>query len=219
MGADLAISGLLASPMTALTPPRGQSDGRMFMAMELLDGPSLAELISRGERFPLDQCLHVMEQLAQVVEEIHAKGVLHRDLKPENVIVIERDGDPHFVKLLDFGLARTQSLTRLTQSGIIVGALSYLPPEQITEQRFNDASDIYSLGVIFYELLTGQPAFPGSTLVDVIKQILDIDPVPPSRYRKEIPPEPEALVIAMMSKRPQHRPDDGSVRQALKALV
>jgi serine/threonine-protein kinase len=141
--------------------------------------------------------------------------VLHRDLKPENVVMIEREGDPHYVKLLDFGLARTQSLTRLTQSGMFVGTLGYLAPEQITEQKYSTASDIYALGVISYELLTRQPAFPGDTPVDIIKQILEASPVPPQDYRPEISDALNDLILSMMEKDPAARPDGATIAELL----
>jgi len=213
---EAAIVDQLDHPHIVAVHDRGEHDGRLFMAMELLEGPSLAEIIhDDSAALSVPGCRHIMRQLIDVVMQIHLKGVLHRDLKPENVIVIEREGDPHYVKLLDFGLARTQSLTRLTQSGMIVGTIAYLAPEQITEQRYSTASDIYALGVIFYELLTRQPAFPGDTPVDIIKQILEASPVPPQDYRPEISDALNDVILSMMEKDPAARPDGAAIAELL----
>jgi len=208
---EAAVVDQLDHPHIVRVHERGEDSGRLYIAMELLEGPSLAELIRRGQRLALPAALHVMRQLAAVVAAIHAKGVLHRDLKPANVILVEREGDPSFVKLLDFGLARSQSLTRLTETGAILGTIAYLPPEQITEQRFTAASDVYALGVVFYELLTLCPAFPGGTPVEVIQQILRGEVVPPTRLRPDLPVELERLLLEMMATDPAARPGDGEV--------
>lgn len=216
---EAAIIDQLDDPHVVRVHERGEHDGRLFMAMELLDGRSLADLIAAPEPVPVAEALHILGQLTETVFRLHAKGILHRDLKPENVLLVQQDGDPTFVKLLDFGLARTQSLTRLTQTGMVVGTIGYLAPELITEQLFSPASDLYSLGVIGYELLTGQSAFPGSTPVEVIKQILDVEPVPPVSYRSEIGQELSQLILGMMAKGPEDRPPEELVRDRIAELV
>jgi len=215
---EAAIVDQLAHPHIVAVHERGEHEGQLFMAMELLEGPSLAELIRQATRLSLANCLHIMAQLVEVVSRLHDKGVLHRDLKPENVMLVDQNDDPYFVKLLDFGLARTQSLTHLTETGMIVGTIGYLPPEQITEQRCTAAGDIWALGVIFYELLTLQPPFPGDTPVDVIKQILDVTPVPPSRFYPEAAGDVDQLVSEMMDKNPGNRPDEAMLVERLTAL-
>ncbi len=216
---EAAVIDQLDHPHIVRVHERGDDSGRLFIAMELLEGPSLAGLVQRSERLPLAQALHILRQLAEVVAAIHAKGVLHRDLKPANVVLVERDGDPHFVKLLDFGLARSQSLTRLTETGAILGTLAYLPPEQVTEQRFTAASDVYALGAVAYEVLTGLPAFPGGTPVEVIQQILRGEVVPPRQLRPEIPEDLERLVLSMLATDPAARPSDAEVVARLTALA
>ena len=151
---EAAIVDQLHHPNIVRIFERGEHDGRLFIAMELLDGPSLADVIGRGEVVPVPDCLDVMAQLADALAKIHSKGIVHRDLKPENVVLVEADGRKNVVKLLDFGLATTHSLTRLTQTGMILGTISYLSPEQITDRSVTAASDLYSLGVVAYELLT-----------------------------------------------------------------
>ncbi|MEN8164872.1 MAG: protein kinase, partial [Acidobacteriota bacterium] len=213
---EAAVIDQLDHPHIVAVHERGEHDGRLFMAMELLEGQSLAETINDpSAELSIPCCRHIMTQLIDVVSQIHLKGVLHRDLKPENILLVEREGDPYFVKLLDFGLARTQTLTRLTRTGLIVGTLGYMAPEQITEQACSTAGDIYALGVIFYELLTRQPAFPGDTPVEIIKQILETSPVSPRQYRPEIGDALNELVLSMMAKDPAARPEGAAIAEVL----
>jgi len=190
---------------------RGEYNQQLFIAMELLEGQSLAERIQKGEHIPLDDCLKIMNQLIDTIAGVHAKGIIHRDLKPENIVLIEKGGDKNFVKLLDFGLARSESFTRLTETGEILGTINYLPPERITRQEYSAASDIYSLGVVFYEMLTLEKPFPGEAPIDIIKQILEKDPIEPNKFRPEIPGKLNDLILQMMSKEPDMRPNENAL--------
>jgi tetratricopeptide (TPR) repeat protein/tRNA A-37 threonylcarbamoyl transferase component Bud32 len=216
---EAAVVDQLDHPHIVTVHERGEHDGRLFMAMELLDGVTLADRIAGGERLEVVDCLRVMMQLADVVAELHARGVVHRDLKPDNVLLIDREGDPFFVKLLDFGLARSQSLTRLTETGMIVGTIGYLAPEQITDQISTPASDVYALGVVMYEMLTRQPPFPGDSPVVVIRQILEEEPVRPTSLRSDIGGDLDALVQAMMAKDPAVRPSAKAVVETAGDLL
>jgi serine/threonine-protein kinase len=188
---------------------RGEHDGKLFIAMELLNGPSLADVIRRGEVVSVPDCVDIMSQLADALAKIHSKGIVHRDLKPENVVLVEADGRRNVVKLLDFGLATTHSLTRLTQTGMILGTISYLSPEQITDRSVTAASDLYSLGVVAYELLTFQKPFPGETPADIIKQILDREPSAPVGLRLDIPGRlDDASLVARLEELRRTRPAD-----------
>lgn len=216
---EAAVIDQLHHPNVVRVHERGEHDGRLFMAMELLSGPSLADLLAEHGRMPLADCGHVMVQLADVVACMHAKGVVHRDLKPANVVVVESDGDPLFVKLLDFGLARTESLTRMTATGVIVGTIAYLPPEQITDQRCAPAGDVYSLGVTFYELLTAVHPFAGDSAAAVIRSILDGLAVHPAELRPEIGPDLDELVVAMTGRDEGDRPAAGEVLARLREIA
>jgi serine/threonine protein kinase len=197
---------------------RGEYDQRLFIAMEWLEGRSLAQVIRHGERLPVKDGLAIVRQLGEALAKIHSRGIVHRDVKPENVMLVERDSDPHFVKLLDFDVAKSGSLTQLTQTGMILGTLAYLAPEQITRQASSTASDVYSLGVVAYETLTGEQPFFASAPVDVIRQILSKEPIPPAYLRPEVPPDLDALILELLSKEPQGRPSDEALLGRLAAL-
>ena len=198
---------------------RGEYNQNLFIAMELLEGQSLAEIIQTGNPIPLPDCLHIMEQLVQTMVKVHAKGIIHRDLKPENIILIKKDEENYFVKLLDFGLAKNQTLTRLTESGEILGTINYLPPERITRQEFSPASDVYSLGVVFYEMLTLEKPFMGEVPIDIIKQILEKQPLEPAAFRPDIPAELSTFVLRMMDKEPANRPGEETLLKTLSNFL
>lgn len=195
---------------------RSEHNQQLYIAMEMLDGPSLAQLIEKGEHLRIRDCLVIMNQLILTIHRIHAKGIIHRDLKPDNIIVIDKDGNKNFVKLLDFGLARGQNLSSLTGTGEIIGTINYLPPEQISSQEFTTAGDVYSLGVVFYELVTLEKPFIGEFPVDIIKQILDKDPIQPIKLRPELSPRIDRLITQMLEKHPDQRPSEQEILKILE---
>lgn len=197
---------------------RGESDRHLFIAMEMLHGRSLAEIIGNNERIPLNHCFSLMSQLVDAVAKIHSRGIVHRDLKPENIMIVDSEEKGPAAKLLDFGLAKTHSLTRLTETGEILGTINYLPPERISHQDFSAAGDIYSLGVVFYEMVTVEKPFLGETPIDIIKQILEKDPVEPSRFRPELPGALSILIMGMMNKVPEKRPTEKMVLNEIAAI-
>jgi len=203
---EAAIIDQLDHPNIVKVIERGESKQNLFIAMEYLQGITLTEKITADERLHIKEALHIMIQIADALAKIHSKNIIHRDLKPDNIMLIEKKGDPNFVKLLDFGLARTQYQTRLTQTGIVIGTISYISPEQISGKRSCAASDIYALGTIFYEMLTGDKPFMGETTTDIMKQILEKNPVEPIRCRDDIPRELNQLVMRMLGKEIKSRP-------------
>lgn len=150
--------------------------GQLFMAMELLGGRSLFTLIREDERMALGRALHLFEQVVGAVAEAHKLGIVHRDLKPENIQIDEVAGDPDFAKVLDFGIAKImhgggegeERLKALTMAGAIFGTPHYMSPEQVHGLKIDHRTDIYSLGIILFELLTGEPPFDGSTPMAVM---------------------------------------------------
>jgi tetratricopeptide (TPR) repeat protein len=197
---------------------RGEYNQQLFIAMEFLQGQSLADLIQKGENIPITDGLNIMRQLVNALAKVHSKGIIHRDLKPENILLIEKKENKYFVKLLDFGLAKSQSLTRLTETGQILGTVNYLPPEQITHQEVSLASDIYALGVVFYEMLTLEKPFLGDYTIDIIKQIIEKEPIEPCKLRSEIPAELNDLILKMLSKKIEARPTEEMVLASIEYL-
>jgi tetratricopeptide (TPR) repeat protein/tRNA A-37 threonylcarbamoyl transferase component Bud32 len=195
---------------------RGEYDEKLFIVMEYVEGRTLAEKIETGGIIPLYDCLHIMRQITAALTFIHRANIIHRDLKPENIMITEKDGDKNVVKLLDFGLSKMKFQSRITMSGMLVGTASYMAPEQITELESSPASDVFNLGLIFYEMLTGRVAFPGDSLSGIEKQILYTTPAAPGVLRPGIPGGLNDLIMQMLSKNPDHRP---SVETVLTRLI
>jgi len=185
---------------------RGEYEDHLYIVMELLDGKTLSELIKEEGTLPIGTVLSIMEQVMDALVKIHRKKVIHRDLKPENIMIIKTLENPHFVKLLDFGLAKTKAFSRLTKPGIVLGTIFYLSPEQIIGSEITPASDVYSMGIICCEMLTGQKPFTAETEDSIISQILNNEPFQPSRFRPDIPAKFNQLVMKMISKNPKDRP-------------
>ncbi len=150
-------------------------DGYLFMAMELLGGRSLFSLLREEKRIALPRALHIMEQVCGAVSEAHKMGIVHRDLKPENIQIDEVANDPDYAKVLDFGIAKiihgdgeTMGGKTLTMAGAIFGTPHYMSPEQVHGLRVDHRTDVYSLGIILYEILTGVPPFDGATPMAVM---------------------------------------------------
>jgi ligand-binding sensor domain-containing protein/tRNA A-37 threonylcarbamoyl transferase component Bud32 len=198
---------------------RGEMDDCWYIAMELLRGESLALLIKRDGRMPVAEALDIMLQIADALQAIHAQNIVHRDLKPENIMVSERRGRRHFVKLLDFGLAITPAQSRLTMSGVVMGTIRYLPPERISDGTSSPAGDIYSAGIILYEMLTGSKPFWSEATGEVIHRILKTYPLPPREISREVPGELNALIMAMIDKDPALRPVLAAIQGELQRLA
>jgi ligand-binding sensor domain-containing protein/tRNA A-37 threonylcarbamoyl transferase component Bud32 len=203
---EAAIIDQLAHPNVVKIIERGEYGNRLFIAMEYLEGKLLSDCIKSEIRLPVDESVEIMKQLMGALAWIHEKGVLHRDLKPENVMLVQRAGTKNFVKLLDFGLAKTENLARLTQSGVLIGTINYLSPEYVKGKGFSQASDVYALGVIFYEMITGEKPFKGETTLEIMKKIIGKAPKEPREYCQELSPALNQLIMEMMAKKPDDRP-------------
>jgi serine/threonine-protein kinase len=184
----------------------GEHDGQPYFTMELVEGGSLAEKL-QGTPQPARQAAALLAMLAATMHVAHRGGIVHRDLKPANILLTP-DGAP---KISDFGLARRlHEGTTLTQSGIPVGTPSYMAPEQAQGQAhaIGPAVDVYALGAILYELLTGRPPFQGETAASTIHQVITQDPVPPSRLNFQVPGDLETICLKCLQKPPQQRYED-----------
>lgn len=215
---EAALIDQLSHPNIVRVMERGESEGNLYIAMELLDGQTLAHFLSTHEDFDLPVCLKIMIQMADALTEIHKRGIVHRDLKPENIMIVHTEENPMMVKLLDFGLARLQSLTRLTRTGMIMGTIYYVAPEQLSGARVSSASDVYSLGVIFYQVLTREKPFSGDTAFAIARQIFRKDPEDIHKIRPEIPPSLNTLVKTMIAKDPSKRPAAAAALSRLKDI-
>jgi serine/threonine-protein kinase len=180
----------------------GEHQGQPFFTMKLVEGTSLAQQITP---FTTDQraAAQLLASVARAVHHAHQRGILHRDLKPANIL-IDGNGEPH---VTDFGLAkRVEGEGRLTQTGAIVGTPSYMPPEQARgDKGLTTTIDVYSLGAILYEVLTGEPPFRGATPLDTIRQVLDKEPEAPRKLRPRIDRDLETICQKCLDKEPQRR--------------
>jgi ligand-binding sensor domain-containing protein/tRNA A-37 threonylcarbamoyl transferase component Bud32 len=196
---------------------RGEINRQLYMIMELLDGITLAEKINQGPVQNPDDVWGILSQIAGALAELHQQDILHRDLKPENIMLLH----PNLVtvKLLDFGLALHQpSATRLTASGQIIGTLPYMSPELISGHQVTFSTDIYSLGVIIYELLTGKKPFHGNTSIELFRSILGNNPPLIDTLRRDIPCPMNSIIMAMLSKDPINRPTANDIIQTIITL-
>jgi hypothetical protein len=196
----------------------GQEDESHYLILEFVDGPNLSGLISSqpGARCDAATTLRIGSQVCQALEYAHSHGILHRDIKPEN-IMITSEGLP---KLMDFGLAGALRGSKLTPRGVIVGTPAYLPPEQALGKRSDARSDLYSLGCVLYEMVTGRPPFPGDDPVKIIFSHINDLPMMPRRLAPEIPEALEQVILKLLAKDPERRYQSaGELSQALKSMI
>ncbi len=178
----------------------GREGDTNYMAMELLDGIELRELMKQG-RVPLALALEITSQVADGLAFAHERGVVHRDIKPANVMVIRG----RHAKIMDFGIARVRISEVQTQAGAVMGSPKYMSPEQVTGQRADHRSDIFSLGIIIYELASGTAPFSASTLAGLMNAIATATPAPPSSVDQSLPAMLDLIVARALEKEPDAR--------------
>src|SRR5215510_7686321 len=215
-----------AKTLAALSHPHicpvfdvGQQDGVDFLVMEYLEGQTLAGRLEKGA-LPLDQALQYAVQIADALDKAHRRGIVHRDLKPGNIFLVRRGGPsgPPDAKLLDFGLAKMQPAgavagmsvagtmtSPLTAQGTILGTLHYMAPEQVEGKDADARSDIFSLGAIVYEMVTGKRAFEGKSAASVMASILEPDPPAMSSLQPLTPRSVDRIVATCFAKDPDDR--------------
>jgi tetratricopeptide (TPR) repeat protein len=194
---------------------RGQT--QPYLVLPVLPGGDVEDVIEKApeHNLPIEQALKIATETCLGLEFSHAKGIIHRDLKPGNVWLAE-DGR---AMIGDFGLAVAVDRSRLTQAGMMVGTVSYMPPEQAMGGEVTPQSDLYSLGAMLYEMVCGRPPFVGDESVAIIGQHLNTPPVAPSWHRPDCPPGLEALILRLLEKDPSKRPASAAeVREALQAI-
>jgi tetratricopeptide (TPR) repeat protein len=195
----------------------GEEAGQPFLVSQLMAGGDVEGLIEQAPEHhpPLEQTLRIAEQVCQALDYAHSHGIIHRDLKPGNVW-LTRDGT---AKLGDFGLAMAIDKTRLSVAGMIVGTVGYMPPEQALGTTPDARSDLYSLGAMLYEMVTGRPPFLGDDPVAIISQHLNTAPVAPSWHNPAVPKPLEALILTLLAKDPAERPASAAAVQAQLATI
>src|SRR5439155_2992525 len=180
----------------------GSDDGTHFIVMEYVQGRTLADVLKTDGRLMPDRAAEIGEAVAGALTFAHAQGIVHRDIKPAN-IMITTGGQ---VKVMDFGIARAITAgDTLTQTATVLGTATYLSPEQAQGEPVDARSDLYSLGVVLYEMLTGQPPFAGDSAVSVAYKHVREDPTLPSRLNPEVPSGLEAVTMKCLAKNPDNR--------------
>jgi eukaryotic-like serine/threonine-protein kinase len=197
---------------------RGEDDGLLYIVMELLEGMTLADRYVTHDYLPIPQALHIMMQVSHLLLTIHKRDIIHRDLKPKNIMLVKQENDPNFVKLLDFGIAGEIHIPHLTETGQVLGTLAYLPPEVVKDGSFSTSVDIYSLGVMGYEMLTRNQPFVGDSLLDTMKEIMVHNPKEPKEINPYVPDQLNKLIMDMIAKEAINRPDARSVLTILADL-
>jgi tRNA A-37 threonylcarbamoyl transferase component Bud32 len=211
---EAVAAGSIDHPNVAAATDFGRlPDGSFFLILELVQGRSLRDELQAGGLEP-DRASKIVRGIVAGVGAAHARGIVHRDLKPENVMLVDHHGDPDFVKVLDFGIAKVEGLvppgaggvaTPLTQMGAVIGTLEYMSPEQALGNPVDVRSDLYSIGVIFYELLAGQCPFEGSGVHLLQQHVLGEVPSLPAQVVATLDPRVAGIVRKLLAKQPEHR--------------
>jgi serine/threonine-protein kinase len=202
-------------------------DGIPYMVMEFVTGKPLTKAIEQSKRLDEARSIHIMLQVCEVLEEAHRLGIVHRDLKPDNIVLTERGRNKDYVKILDFGIAKIKDEseggtgTKLTQAGTVFGTPQYLSPEQAAGTPVDHRSDIYSMGIILYEMLTGRVPFHADSAVGFLLKHVSETPVPPRQFEPSanISEEMERIILKAIEKDPAHRHQSVSeLGDALQAI-
>jgi serine/threonine protein kinase len=200
-----ATSGLNHANIVAVVDVNRAPDGRPFIVAELLEGVSLADHFERVRTLSVSEAVNIARQLCAALGAAHERDIVHRDIKPENVFLIEQNGR-RVVKVLDFGISRVgDSAMQLTKTGIVMGTPAYMPPEQARGARVDHRADIYAVGAILYEAVTGRPPFEGPDMMATLAQVMSQEPQRPCTLNGAIPPGLEMAIQRAMAKNPAER--------------
>jgi serine/threonine protein kinase/TolA-binding protein len=194
-----------------VTDSGSTADGSVYFVMEYLEGVELGAIIEREGAIDVARALRIATQICRALAAAHREGIIHRDLKPENIFLITRGGEADVVKVLDFGIAKTTEAEaarerRLTSPGMAMGTPEYMAPEQAAGRPADARTDIYSLGAILYEMVTGVPPYSGDNFMEILTKKATLDPPPPQSVRPELPAQVGDLVMSSMSRNSDLRP-------------
>lgn len=208
-------AGALAHHNIVLVFDLGSFEDRPYIAMEYVDGQPLSELLHAEEPLPLDKILTIGIQLADALNYAHSKGIVHRDIKPSNILI---SSDQETVKVTDFGIARFTGPEAIeqTQVGTVLGTPQYMSPEQVIGQPVDGRSDLFSLGVILYQMITGERPFKANTIHSLMREIAEKSPIPVGDLSPDAPPGLQLVVTKLLKKAPEKRFQSGA--QVVRAL-
>ncbi len=223
---EVQVTARLSHPNTVEVYDYGRTDeGVFYYVMELLQGDSLQDLVTRTGPLAPDRAVRLISQICGAVQEAHAMGLIHRDIKPANIFAVTQPGREETAKLLDFGLVKTtnpavpestQTDHALTLAHIPLGSPHFSSPEQTTGATVDARSDIYSLGAVLYFLVTAQPPFTGASAIDIAASVTRDKPIPPIQLNPAIPPNLETIILKCLDKNPESRyPNTPSLQAAL----
>jgi len=181
----------------------GEERSRRYMVIEWVDGRLLRSILNEERKLPVERAVALTLAICDALDTMHKHGVVHRDLKPENIMVLPQDR----IKIIDFGIALKEDARRITHATLTpaLGTPDYISPEQVKGQRGDQRSDVYALGAMLYEMLTGQPPFVGPNPLAVMNERLLIDPKPARELNPEISPEIEEILFRALERDPHHR--------------
>jgi TonB family protein len=199
---EVRTSGTLSHPGIVTLFDAGEEDGLPFLAMEYVDGKTIGAILDEGTRFKPERVVGLVSQVAAALDYAHSRGVVHRDIKPTNLIVTSADE----VKITDFGIAKLADV-EITHSGQLLGTPSYMSPEQAMGEKLDGRSDIFSLGVVAFQMLSGQQPFPGANVTSILYKLVHVDPVEPADLEMSglVPQKWREVFHKVLAKRPENR--------------
>ncbi len=199
-------AGRLSHPNIITIYDLGENEGIAYIAMELLEGKELQHLVDDGKRLSVEDAVNIAVQVASGLAYAHEHGIVHRDIKPSNIMVLQGKR----IKIADFGIARMESSLLSTKTGLLMGSPLYMSPEQIKNERVDLRSDIFSLGILLYQMVTGILPFRGDNAHTVMFQIVQEEPPKPSSVNPNVPQVLDAIIAKCLAKRPEDRYQDAN---------
>ncbi|MGW2376897.1 protein kinase domain-containing protein [Kitasatospora sp. NPDC001683] len=201
---------MLVHPRIVMVFDSGVDQGTPFIVMELVQGRSLAAVLAQQPNLPVERAVGIAAAVCEALAVAHAAELVHRDIKPGNIMITDDGG----VKVVDFGIARAGSSNNLTQTASVLGTAAYLSPEQATASALDGRTDLYAVGCVLNEMLTGETPFTAESPVAIAFKHVSEQPLPPSARRPGLPPALDAVVLRLLAKNPDHRPADAAAARA-----